>query len=142
MALNDWSYGPLSEFDRLRRQMDDLFSRFGVSSGLAGAFPAINIYDEGESFIVAVEAPGVSKENLSVEVRENILSINGKREEAAPEGAVALREECPSGEFQRSLRLPSRVRNDSAEAHFKDGILLIKIPKTEEAKPRQIAINA
>jgi HSP20 family protein len=141
MASNDWSFSPLGEFDRLRRQIDDVFGRFGFSPSL-GVFPPLNIYDEDGRFLVAARLPGLKKESLNVEVRENVLTIAGAREPSAPEGAEVLRQECAAGEFRRNLRLPASVKNDAAEARFKDGILLVTIPKSEAAKPRQIAISA
>ncbi|MDB5104993.1 MAG: Hsp20/alpha crystallin family protein [Fibrobacteres bacterium] len=144
MALTDWTFTPTPgmerEFDRLRRQMDDIFGRIGL--GAAAGFPAMNVYDRPDDVIVAVQAPGVRKEDLTLDLRENTLTVSAKREAPLYRNASVLREECDYGEFKRSLRIPSRVQNDRIEAQLKNGILLVSMPKSEEAKPKQISINA
>ncbi|HKP94729.1 MAG TPA: Hsp20/alpha crystallin family protein [Fibrobacteria bacterium] len=144
MALSDWTFTPGSgferEFERLRRQMDDVFGRIGLGSG--AGFPAVNIYDQGEEMLVAVHAPGVKKEDLSVELRENTLTVSGTRKAPDHADAQVLREESAYGGFKRSVRIPTRVQHDKIEASLKNGILLVKMPKSEDAKPKHIAINA
>jgi HSP20 family protein len=144
MALSDWTFTPGTgferEFDRLRRQMDDVFGR--ISLGAGAGFPAMNIYDQGEEVLVAVQAPGVKKEDFQVELRENNLTVTGRRNAPEYSDANVLREECDYGEFKRSLRIPAKVQHDKIEANLKNGILLVRLPKSEEAKPKHIAINA
>jgi HSP20 family protein len=146
MAILDWSFNPAlsieREFDRLRRQMDDVFGRMKLGTGFAAGFPAMNIYDQGDDVVVAVQAPGVLKENLTVDLRENTLTVTGKRLPASYPDANLLREECAYGEFKRTLRINSRVENEKIEAKLKNGILFVTMPKMEAAKPKQIAINA
>lgn len=144
MAIIDWTVSPGTsferEFDRLRRQMDDVFGRLGYGAG--AGFPAMNVYDQGEEMLVAVQAPGVRKDDLAVDLRENTLTVSGKREAPDYPDSGILREECDYGEFRRSVRIPTRVQNDKIEANLKNGILLVRMPKAEEAKPKHIAINA
>lgn len=144
MALSDWTFTPgmsfEREFDRLRRQMDEVFGRMGVGAG--AGFPAMNIYDQGGEVLVAVQAPGVKKEDLNVELRENTLTVTGSRKAPDYPDAGVLREESFYGDFKRSVRIPAKVKHDSIEANLKNGILLVRMPKSEETKPRQIAINA
>lgn len=142
MTLLDWTFSPISEFERMRREMDQLFERFGAASGAGTGFPATNIYDKGDEVLVAVEVPGVPKEGLQVDLRENALTISGIREPATYKDASALRRELPAGAFTKTLRLPVKTAADRIEAHYKNGILLVRMPKSEESKPRQIAINA
>jgi HSP20 family protein len=142
MTLLDWTFSPISEFERMRREMDELFERFGVASGAGTGFPAANIYDRGEEILVAVEVPGVPKDGLKVDLRDNALTISGTRNGADYKDASALRRELPAGEFTKTLRLPVKVAAERIEAHCKNGILLVRMPKSEESKPRQIAINA
>ena len=122
--------------------MDDVIERFGLRAGLGGQFPAINVYDTGEDVLVAVEAPGKKKEDKTVEIREQVLTLSGSRPAAQPEGATLLRKECPHGEFMRAISLPAAVSGDGSEAKFKDGVLSVRLHKTEAAKPRAIAIQA
>lgn len=146
MAIVDWTFSPATgidrEFDRLRRQVEDVFGRFSVVSGIRTGFPAMNIYDLDDSIVVAVEAPGLTKESLTAEARENILTITGKREPTDFGDAAVLREERFGGEFRRTLRIPFKVHNEKIEASIKNGILLVRMPKLEEAKAKRIAIHA
>jgi HSP20 family protein len=144
MAIGDWTFSPWTdferEFDRLRRQMDTVFGRVGISAG--ARFPALNLYDQGEEVLVAVEAPGVRKEDLDIQLRESVLTVEAKRPAPDFQGANVLRDEAVYGEFSRSLRIPSKVQADKIEAQYKNGILMVRMPKSEAAKPKQIAINA
>jgi len=145
MATLDWTFAPMAslerEFDRLRRQMDSVFGRIGPD--FAAGYPPLNIYERDEDVVVALQAPGIRKEDLGVEMRENTLTVTGRRE--APEAArdaSTLREESVFGEFRRSVRLEPRLAQDKVEAKLKDGILWLRLPKSEEAKSKQISINA
>lgn len=142
MTLFDWTFSPVSELERMRRSMDELFERFGMTPGSSLAFPAVNLYDKGEELVVAVEVPGVPRDRLQVDLRENVLTLSGSREAAPYQNASALRQETPSGTFSKTLRLPAKVDADKVEAQYKEGILLIRMPKSEESKPKQIAIHA
>jgi HSP20 family protein len=143
MALSDWTFTPATsferEFDRLRRQMDEVFGRMGFGAG--PGFPAMNIYDQGEEMLVAVQAPGVRKDELNVELRENTLTVSGTRKAPDDSDADVLRQECFYGDFKRSVRIPVKVKHDQIEASLKNGILMVRMPKSEETKPKQIAIN-
>lgn len=140
MALEDWTFTPLTGFERMRRELDDVFERFGP--GMGGTFPAVNLYDTGEDIVLAVEAPGVKKEDLGVELREQVLTLTGSRQPSGTEGAALLRGESPYGDFTRIVRIPVQVQSERIEAKFKDGILSVRMPKSEAAKPRSIAIQA
>jgi HSP20 family protein len=138
----DWGFSPISEFDRLRLQMDELFDQFGRTSGVNGVFPAANVYDKGDDLVIALEAPGVDKGSLVAEVRDNVLILGGMRPGPSYSNASPLREECYRGEFRRNIRIGTKVQADKVKAAFKDGILVVTMPKSEEAKPKTIAIEA
>lgn len=142
MALFDMTYNPISEIERMRRDMDDLFGRIGLTPSFVSGFPAVNFYDQGDDILLAVEIPGVPKDKLNVDLRDNVLTLSGTRERAPYPNASALREETPSGTFTKTLRLPAKVAPDKVEAQSKNGILHIRLSKSEESKPRQIAIQA
>jgi HSP20 family protein len=146
MAIVDWTFTPNGgadrEFDRLRRQVEEVFGRFSLGSGLSPGFPRMNIYDQENDVIVAVEAPGLASEDLAAEERENILTLSGRRDLTDFGDGAVLRAERAGGEFRRTLRLPFKVRNDKIEASIKDGMLLIRMPKSEEVKTKRIAIHA
>lgn len=149
-----------SEFDRsydvldeLRRQMDrvwgDLDQRWGhvaraqATPFSAATFPRINVFDAGAELVVQADVPGLGEKDFEVTLHENVLTLAGKRSEAAPEGyAVHRQERASSFEFRRSFALPAKVDGEKTVASVKDGVLTIKLAKAAEAKPRQIAVRA
>jgi HSP20 family protein len=105
------------------------------------AFPPVNISVEPEGWVVRVEVPGVAPENLVVETHARTLEVSGKREEHAPTEGSFLRRERWTGEFARSIQLPADLDGSRAEAAYRHGVLTIRIPRREEAKPRQVRIQ-
>ena len=131
--------------DRINRMFDDVFSRAGdheEESVIADWRPSVDIYDNATAIVIKTEIPGVAKEDVSVEVRENVLILKGERkiEKEEAEGTY-YRKERLYGKFQRSFTLPVETEAEKIKASFKDGVLVLEIPKPEEKKPKQIAIN-
>lgn len=114
-----------------------------VASQLAGpaSFPALNVWECGEELYAEAEVPGLKAEDLDISVVGSDLTIRGRRGAQLPEGSVAHRQERGSGEFTRVLRLPIEVDAAKVEASLKDGVLLIKLPKAESAKPKKIKVS-
>ncbi len=139
-----WNFEPFSELERMRREMDGLFDRMGfATTGSYATFPAMNLYESDEDVTILVELPGVRKEDIQLDLRENVLVISGKREpEDAGQEAVNLRKERMAGEFRKTFRLPVKVDSNRADAQCRNGILTLKMAKAEEAKPHQISIQA
>jgi len=103
--------------------------------------PAVDLYEDKDSFVVQVEAPGLKKEDLDVSLHDGSLIISGERRGEKPnENADSYRTERFVGRFQRSVALPKPVDAAGVSATYRDGILTVTLPKTEEAKPRQIEI--
>ena len=99
--------------------------------------PSIDIYEEGDDVVVKAELPGIKKENIEVDLTDDTITISGeKKKEEKIERKGYYRHERSYGSFARSFSLPSEVRTDEAKAEFKDGVLEIRIPKTEEAKKK------
>lgn len=131
--------------DRINRMFDDVFSRAGdheEETMIADWRPSVDIYDNATAIVIKTEIPGVAKEDVSVEVRENVLILKGERkiEKEEAEGTY-YRKERLYGKFQRSFTLPVETEAEKIKASFKDGVLVLEIPKPEEKKPKQIAIN-
>jgi HSP20 family protein len=127
-----------SELERfLRTPADGL----GVSS--SGSFPPLNIFDSGEGLAVVAEIPGVDPKSISLSGQGHTLTIKGeRRRETSTEASGYHRRERSFGEFSRSIRLPEQTDLDKAAATYDAGILTVRIPKAETAKPRQISVKA
>jgi HSP20 family protein len=133
----------------LRDELDRLFEgSFGelsrASSNLLGVGnPAVDLYEDKDNVFVKAELPGLKREDIEVSLHDGALSISGERKtEEKVENAEVRRTERFVGRFQRTITLPSTVKADSVNAQYKDGVLTVTLPKAEEAKPRQIQINA
>jgi len=148
MALIRFSprFSPLDALLSLQQELDRAFESpmqgFDLGVSGRGVFPPTNVFSDKEGYIVRMEVPGVAPEVIAIESHGRTLTISGKRETPAPEGSSFHRHERSSGEFSRSLQLPVDLDLTKAEATCKHGMLTVRIPKKEEAKPRQIAIKA
>jgi HSP20 family protein len=103
--------------------------------------PALDVYEENEEIVVKGELPGLSKDNIQVDLTGNRLTIKGekkKHEEVKSENYY--RSERSFGSFARTVELPVDVKVDAAKASFKDGILEVRLPKSEEAKKKQVKL--
>jgi HSP20 family protein len=132
--------------DLLQNRMNRLFPEYGGLSAIptwsvAQGGPRTNLYDLGDSLEMKVEVPGVEKDALNVKLQGNYLEISGSRKSDTPEGYASHRVERGTSSFSRSFTLPSDVDTGKVEAHLTNGILTLKLPKLEAAKPKQIAIN-
>ncbi len=140
-------FNALAPFEQLRREISNLLDEFnplGVRETLFGAasFPAVNIWEGGDCLHAEAELPGVSQENLEILVVGNELTLKGRR--PAPEGQDLAyhRRERGTGEFVRVVTLPTEIEADKVEASLKDGVLTLKLPKAEAARPRKITVKA
>ena len=105
-------------------------------------YPPINIYNDGETYIVRAELPGVSPDNLDLEVTGDTLTLRGERKsEELPEGASYHRRERDTGQFRRSFSLPDRIDSSKVVAKADNGILEIRLPHAESAKRRRIEVK-
>jgi HSP20 family protein len=144
-TLATWpGFGRLSD---LRDEIDRLFESpltelARTSQLLSGWTPALDVYEDKDNFIVKAELPGMKKEAIEVSLHDGTLSISGERQsEVKHEDAEVYRAERFFGRFQRTVALPTAVAADKVKAAYKDGILTITLPKTEEAKPKQIDVS-
>jgi len=146
MALASWS--PSRELLALREEMNRLFSEFftprsgSEENWSSGAWaPPVDLYDAGDALILKAELPGCTKEDLSIELKGQTLTLRGERKPLSPgEQAQYHRRECAYGPFQRAFVLPTTIDQEQVTARFKDGILELRLPKSEAAKPKRIAV--
>ncbi|MGE5771477.1 MAG: Hsp20/alpha crystallin family protein [Hyphomicrobiales bacterium] len=105
-----------------------------------GPFPPINVFQQGEDYLAIIELPGVNKDDLEVQAKENLIRISGKKTINYKEGVSVHRRERVSGEFDRTLSIPVQVDPDGIKAEFRDGVLALLLPRAESDKPRSIKI--
>jgi HSP20 family protein len=104
--------------------------------------PAVDVTEDDDKYIISVEVPGAGKDDVSLEVHDNVLTIRGeKRSEREEKKEHARYIERSYGSFSRSFTLPSNADEARVVASFKDGVLTVEIAKREEAKPKQISIK-
>ena len=118
---------PLAELDR-------------TSQLLSGWTPALDIYEDKDNVVVKAEVPGMKREEIDVSLHDGSLSISGEGK-GKYEDAETYRAERFFGKFQRTVTLPTPVSADKVKAQYKDGILTVTLPKTEEAKPKHIDVK-
>lgn len=122
------------EMEKLQRAMN--------KRPTAGVFPLINVTEDKDAFFVRAELPGMKTDELEINATSETLTIVGERKIPAEEGNVKYhRRERDAGKFSRILNMPRIIDTSKVEANLVDGILTIKLPKAESAKPRQIKIN-
>ncbi len=131
--------------ERINRLFEDAFPRKndqGDAGDTADWRPAVDIFETGSAIVLKVELPGVIKEDVSVEVKDNVLTIKGERkaEKDVGEGDYYRRERV-CGSFRRAFNLHYDVNPEKIRARFSDGVLSIDVPKPEEEKPKQVTVN-
>ena len=117
-------------------------SRALFRESLSLGVPAVDLYEEEDEVVLKAEVPGLSKEDLKIDLSDSTLTISGekKKEEEIKEEDYTYSERA-YGSFSRSLQLPCAVKADKVKATFKDGILEVKLPKTEDAKKRHVTVK-
>lgn len=127
-------------FGRLASLQDELDQLF--ESPLTGWVPALDVQEDKDKFMIRAELPGLKREDIDVSLQDGALVISGERQsEKIEEGVEVHRQERFYGKFQRALTLPEPVVADKVKADYKDGVLTVTLPKTEEAKPRKIDVS-
>lgn len=136
--------GPLGGFEDLRREMDAVLNRFAGSplEARRGVFPAVNLYETTDSYMLTAELPGVGPEDLELSIEGSTVTLRGERkiDYSNVPGGVHRRER-QSGAFRRAFELPADVDVEKVEAVHSNGVLLLRLPKTPERQPRRISIQ-
>jgi len=106
-----------------------------------GPFPPVNVFQKGEDLLAVVEVPGVEKNEIKVEAKENTIRIWGRKAIKHGDGVSVHRRERLSGEFDRTLSVPVAIDADGINADYKNGVLSLYLPRAQSAKPRNITIR-
>ena len=142
MELVRWE--PFMDFGNLHSVLNDWFDNNGDRSPARPRawYPAVDVLEEKDAYIIHAELPGMKKEDIHVELKDGNLVLSGERKaEKLADGVKYRHAERVATKFWRSFSLPETIKQDNIEAAYKDGVLEVKIPKAEEAKPRQIEIS-
>jgi HSP20 family protein len=148
MALIRWE--PVRELQTIQNEMNRLFGNFfdapttagGQTSQLRRWIPAMDLVETEDDFVLRADLPGLTEQDVNIELEDNVLTISGEREaehEERKEGYYRV--ERSSGSFSRSLTLPEGVDPEGIRANFDRGVLEVRVPKPEERKPRKVAIS-
>ena len=146
MAVFRWpnSLDPWSGLRQMQRELERLMGRAASDSRSIGGgiYPPVNVLNGSDDLIVQCEVAGVSKDDLDISITGDTLVIRGRKLPSADEQNVRFqRRERGSGDFSRTIVLPDKVDADRVEANLKDGILTIRLSKSEAAKPKQIRVS-
>ena len=147
MAIDLWRTRPYASFNApLRQWVDRVFDEAFAAqapNGQGAGFQSlpVNVWEANDGYQAALLAPGLDEGSINVTVHEDTLVIEGELTFTAPEGAKTIWQEFGPTKFRRSLRLGSAVDPARVEAMYKNGLLLVTMPKAEHAKPRQIPVQ-
>ncbi len=132
-----------SDLSNMQREINRLFENLlcgeikdDGTSGLSLWTPAVDITEQDNQYVVKVELPGVSKDDVKITIESSILTIRGEKKQENYQ-----RIGRSYGSFQRLFTLPGTVKSDAIDAIFKDGVLTVTLPKAEEAKPKHIEVK-
>ena len=136
---------PLGLFNELQRDVNRMFdSRLfsGTQNLVANAdfLPAVDIHEDKDTYVIAVDLPGMKPEDISVSAHNGVLSISGKRE-TVHEDKDQKRSERVFGSFLREFSMPENADLDRVEAHSKDGVLELRVPKVTKPEPKRISVK-
>ena len=144
MELVRWE--PFMNFGNLQSVLNDWFDSDGDRSSAqprtSTLYPAVDVLEGKDAYLIRAELPGMEKEDIHIELKDGNLVLSGERKaDALADGVKYRHVERVAAKFWRSFSLPETIKQDSIEATYKDGVLEVRIPKAEEAKPRQIEIS-
>lgn len=143
-ALAKWN--PLNELSDMQTRLSSLFGRLnmqpGSDAGFADWTPLVDVSETDKEFVIRAEVPDVKKEDVKVRVENGVLRISGERHlEKETKGKKYHRIERAYGSFERSMTLPDNCKPDDMTAEYKDGMLTLSLPKTEEVGPKAIEVK-
>jgi HSP20 family protein len=136
-------YHPLDALFDLQRALDARLDSDWLrgATGGTGAYPPINVFQQGDNLVAILEVPGVDKADLEIQAKGNAIRISGKKSFAYPEGVSVHRRERLSGTFDRTLTVPMQIHAEGIKAEYRDGVLALFIPRAEADKARTVRIN-
>lgn len=147
-SLLNFPGSAFSDFERLRRELDDVFGLSGLPSSIrsvpAGGAPAVNVGRTPTSVEVYVFAPGLDASKIDVTLDRGVLRVSGERVSTVPEDDEKINvysRERMTGSFMRAVSLPDDVDPNQVRASYRDGVLQVSIPRRESAQPKRITVQ-
>ena len=140
-------YNPNKMINRIDRNIEEMFNSFFANAECRSAkcdcfVPSVDVAENNEKVTIRVELPGMEKDAIKVSVEDGILNISGDRSFVQTEDKdQVLRSEIKTGEFSRSFTLADQIEVDKIKADYRDGLLIVELPKKEQAKPKEIEVN-
>jgi HSP20 family protein len=134
---------PLAALFNLQKALDTRLASDWLDDATTsrGPFPPINVFQQGDNILAIIELPGVDKDKLQIEAKENTIRISGTKASNYAEGASVHRREREFGQFDRTLSIPVKLDPNNIKAEYQDGVLALFLPRAESDKPRSIKIK-
>jgi HSP20 family protein len=143
--LTGFGAGLLDDFQRLEQQLDQLFGGsdwpISIRSTQQAGFPPVNVGSSSESVDVYLFAAGLDPQSLDLSLQQNLLTITGERQPQHDADAQVFRQERFTGGFRRTIALPEDVDPELVSAHYREGVLHVRVGRSEAARPRRIAVH-
>ena len=124
----------------LQTELDTMFQHFPFQAGISSRWsPRVNTHETEDAYLVAVDLPGVSTEDVTISLDKGVLTVRGERK--SPFGLNGEAKPQANGKFEHSLSVPDAVDTEAIDATYKDGVMTITLRKSKQAQPRQIPIT-
>lgn len=129
----------LDDLFEINRQLNRIFD--APSQGFRGNWPETNLYEDKDGYIIVSKVPDIDKSAIEVNLKDNTLTIRGERKKDYPKGSKVLLDERFSGTFERNFILNDKIDAEKIGAEAENGLLVVRLPKSPESKPRKIEIK-
>ncbi len=137
-AVAGWD--PLRELDELADRVNSLWEA-NLNGGLHGWAPLADVEETDDAYVVEIDLPGVKRDDIDIQLTDRQLTVSGEIKEKERVG-ILRRRTRRVGQFHYSVTLPADIDGDKVSAHLDDGVLTVRVPKPEQAKPRRIQISS
>lgn len=134
---------PFERLFDLQRSLDAFRTSdwLGRGPSARGTYPPLNVFRQGDDFVVITELPGIQRDDVDIQVKGNHVRISGHKDIRYGEGASLHRRERRAGRFDRTIAVPVEIDPDRVKAEYRDGVLALFLPRTERDKPKSIKIG-
>lgn len=139
LTMSYYVYSPFGRAARMRRMQEFFDNEMPYKE--SEVIVPIDVRAENDDFIITALVPGLKAEDLSIQVINETVTLSGELKFGSEKGVDYIHKECPCGKFHRTITLPSTLNAGKADANIENGVLTLRIPKAEEAKPKTIKVS-